>query len=181
MICTANVRARLNETSRLLTINQFSRLYHKVPKVTTLITFGFSSLSLSVLSEGRYFQGVATFRQLKGVLHMGRFYQIKRFKYVIPIMHATVIQKRKEYFLKQNVTYIICLKSYVGTSKIITIIKNKPQISLAYRFISIISIIFSKKETSFQKSILSGFANTCEFSLLLLEGHFFWGVITFRT
>ena len=41
-------------------------------------------------------------------------------------MHATVIQKRKEYFLKQNVTYIICLMSYVGTSKIITIIKNKP-------------------------------------------------------
>ena len=78
-------------------------------------------------------------------------------------MHATRIQKRKEYFLKQNVMYIICLKSWVGTSKIITIIKNKPQISLAYLFISIISIIFSKRETSFQKSILSECANTCEF------------------
>ena len=78
-------------------------------------------------------------------------------------MHATGIQKRKECFLKQNVMYIICLKSYVGTSKTITIINDKPQISLAYLFISIISIIFSKRETSFQKSILSGFANTCEF------------------
>ena len=78
-------------------------------------------------------------------------------------MHATGIQKRKEYFLKQNVMYIICLKSWVETSKIITIIKNKPQISLANLFISIISIIFSKRETSFQKSILSGFATTCEF------------------
>ena len=77
-------------------------------------------------------------------------------------MHATGIQKRKEYFLKQNVMYIICLKSYVGMSKTITIIKDKPQISLAYLFISIISM-FSKRETSFQKSILSGFANTCEF------------------
>ena len=78
-------------------------------------------------------------------------------------MHATGIQKRKEYFLKQNVMYIICLKSWVETSKIITIIKNKPQISLAYLFISIISIVFSKRETSFQKSILSECANTCEF------------------
>ena len=78
-------------------------------------------------------------------------------------MHATGIQNRKEYFLKQNVMYIICLKSWVGTSKTITIIKNKPQISLAYLFISIISIIFSKRETSFQKSILLECANTCEF------------------
>ena len=78
-------------------------------------------------------------------------------------MHATGIQKRKEYFLKQNVMYIICLKSYVGTSKTITIMKDKPQISLAYLFISLISIIFFKRKTSFQKSILSGFANTCEF------------------
>ena len=75
-------------------------------------------------------------------------------------MHATGIQKRKEYFLKQNVMYIICLKIYVGMSKIITVIKNKPHISLAYLFISIIPIIFSKslRETSFQKSLLSGFA-----------------------
>ena len=50
-------------------------------------------------------------------------------------MHATGLQKRKEYFLKQNVMYIICLKSWVGASKIITIIKYKPQISLAYLFI----------------------------------------------
>ena len=78
-------------------------------------------------------------------------------------MHATGIQKRKEYFLKQNVMYIICLKSWVGKSKIITIIKNKPQISLAYLVISIISIIFFKRETSFQKPILSECANTCEF------------------
>ena len=42
-------------------------------------------------------------------------------------MHATGIQKRKEYFLTQNVMYIICLKSYVGTSKTITIIKDKPR------------------------------------------------------
>ena len=40
--------------------------YSKVPKVTTLVTFGFSSL--------RYFQRVATFRYLKRVLHMGRFH-----------------------------------------------------------------------------------------------------------
>ena len=33
----------------------------KVPKVTTLVTFGFSSLLLSLLSEGRYFQEVAAF------------------------------------------------------------------------------------------------------------------------
>ena len=35
--------------------------YRKVPKVTTLVTLGFNSLFLSLLSEGRYFQGVATF------------------------------------------------------------------------------------------------------------------------
>ena len=33
-----------------------SLTYRKVPKVTTLITFGFSSLVLSLPSGGRYFQ-----------------------------------------------------------------------------------------------------------------------------
>ena len=37
-----------------------SMTYRKVPKVTTLITFGFSSLFLSLLSEGRYFQVAKT-------------------------------------------------------------------------------------------------------------------------
>jgi len=36
-------------------------LYRKVPKVMPLVTFGFSGLFLSLLSEGRYFRGVATF------------------------------------------------------------------------------------------------------------------------
>ena len=64
-------------------------------------------------------------------------------------MHAMGIQKRKEYFLKQNVLHIICLKSYVGTTKLITIIKNKPQTSLTYLLICHIHI-FSKRETIFQ-------------------------------
>ena len=84
-------------------------------------------------------------------------------------MHAMGIQKRKEYFLKQNVMYIICLKSWVGTSKIITIIKNKPEISLAYLFISIISIIFSKRETSFRNVLIPVNFNC-----------FFWRVTSFE-
>ena len=38
-----------------------SILLRKVPKVTTLVTFGFSTLPLSLLSEARYFCGVVTF------------------------------------------------------------------------------------------------------------------------
>ena len=39
-----------------------SPIYRKVPEVTTLVTqFGFSSLFLSLLSKGRFFQEVATF------------------------------------------------------------------------------------------------------------------------
>ena len=45
--------------------------YCKVLKVTTLVTFGFRTLLLSLLSEARYFRGVITFRRLKCVLHMG--------------------------------------------------------------------------------------------------------------
>ena len=45
--------------------------YCKVLKVTTLVTFGFRTLLLSLLSEARYFRGVITFRWLKCVLHMG--------------------------------------------------------------------------------------------------------------
>ena len=45
--------------------------YCKVLKVTTLVTFGFRTLLLSLLSEVRYFRGVITFRWLKCVLHMG--------------------------------------------------------------------------------------------------------------
>ena len=37
----------------------YLQTYHKVPKLTTLVTFGFSSLLLLLLSEGRYFQEVA--------------------------------------------------------------------------------------------------------------------------
>ena len=39
----------------------YLQTYRKVPKETTLVTFGFSSLLLSLLSEGRYFQEVAAF------------------------------------------------------------------------------------------------------------------------
>ena len=78
-------------------------------------------------------------------------------------------------------------------SKTITIINNKPRIRLAYLFISIISVLFGKKEPSFQKSLLSegtvifggrrggggallsGVVNTCEIVSLLS------GVVTFET
>ena len=50
-----------------------SILLRKVPKVTTLVTFGFSTLPLSLLSEARYFWGVVTFGWLKRVLNMGTF------------------------------------------------------------------------------------------------------------
>ena len=50
-----------------------SILLRKVPKVTTLVTFGFSTLPLSLLSEARYFWGVVTFGRLKRVLNMGTF------------------------------------------------------------------------------------------------------------
>ena len=89
-------------------------------------------------------------------------------------MHATGIQKRKEYFLKQNVMYIICLKSCVGTSKTITIIKDKPQISLAYLFISIISIIFPKGKLVFRnryfRNVLTPVNLNC----------YFWRVTSFE-
>ena len=39
--------------------------YPKVPKVTTLVTFGFRTLLLSLLSEARYYRGVVTFRLVK--------------------------------------------------------------------------------------------------------------------
>lgn len=40
--------------------------YSKVLKVTTLVTFGFKTLLLSLLSEARrYYQGVVTFRLAK--------------------------------------------------------------------------------------------------------------------
>ena len=41
--------------------------YRKVWKVTTLVIFGFSSTFLSLLSEGSFSQGVATFALLKHV------------------------------------------------------------------------------------------------------------------
>ena len=34
--------------------------YRKVPKITTLVTFGFSNLPLLLLSGGRYFQVAKT-------------------------------------------------------------------------------------------------------------------------
>ena len=45
--------------------------YRRVPKVTTLVTFGFSTLLLSQLLESRFFRGIVTFGWLKRVLHMG--------------------------------------------------------------------------------------------------------------
>ena len=45
---------------RIIERVSISMTYRKVPKVTTLITFGFSSLFLSLLSEGRYFQVAKT-------------------------------------------------------------------------------------------------------------------------
>ena len=45
--------------------------YRRVPKVTTLVTFGFSTLLLSQLLEARFFRGIVTFGWLKRVLHMG--------------------------------------------------------------------------------------------------------------
>ena len=39
--------------------------YSKVLKVTTLVTFGFRTLLLLLLSEARYYQGVVTFRLAK--------------------------------------------------------------------------------------------------------------------
>ena len=51
-----------------------SILLRKVPKVTTLVTFGFSTLPLSLLSEARYFCGVVTLGWLKhACLQHGHF------------------------------------------------------------------------------------------------------------
>ena len=47
--------------------------YSKVLKVTTLVTFGFRTLLLLLLSEARYYQGVVTFRLAKTCTPHGRF------------------------------------------------------------------------------------------------------------
>ena len=60
--------------------------YRKRPKITTLVTFGFSSLPLSLLSGARYFQVSKT------CTPHGPF--------LLNEKDATGILKRTEYFLK---------------------------------------------------------------------------------
>ena len=62
-----------NHLMELMHNSALSILLRKVPKVTTLVAFGFSTLPLSLLSEARYFWGVVTFGWLKRVLNMGTF------------------------------------------------------------------------------------------------------------
>ena len=52
-------------------ISSLFTLYREVPKVTTLIPFGFSTLLLLPLSEAHYFWGVVTLGWPKPELHMG--------------------------------------------------------------------------------------------------------------
>ena len=47
--------------------------YRKVPKVTTLVTFGFRTLLLLLLLEARYYWGVVTFRLDKTCTPHGHF------------------------------------------------------------------------------------------------------------
>ena len=58
-------------TSRSEDWNSLRKKYRRVPKLTTVVTFGFSTLLLSLLSQAHNFQGVITFGWLKHVLHMG--------------------------------------------------------------------------------------------------------------
>ena len=47
--------------------------YRKVPKVTTLVTFGFKTLLLLLLLEACYYWGVVTFRLDKTCTPHGHF------------------------------------------------------------------------------------------------------------
>ena len=55
---TAISKARHFDVSNIIIKNKFHKKYREVPKVTTLVTFGFSSLFLSLLLER-----LATFRR----------------------------------------------------------------------------------------------------------------------
>ena len=58
-------------TTRSEDWNSLRKKYRRVPKLATVVTFGFSTLLLLLLSQAHNVQGVVTFRWLKHVLHMG--------------------------------------------------------------------------------------------------------------
>ena len=151
----------------------------KVPKVTILVTFGFSSLLPIATFGGSILWGGRNFRVDETCTVQG--------PYEVTVIISRQMWKHPSFYLEKSIPCYcllnrnskelfdysvviftderktfkrkkcnVPLELHKGMSKIIITVKNKSRMSLVKLVVSIISFISSKKENYFSSSLLSG-------------------------